>query len=416
MTTWFEEAGLGMFIHWDHASQQGLEISWPLVGGTTGSIMPHCQAVAVDDYHASATTFDPKAWEPRAVARLAKAAGMRYVILTTKHHSGYAMFHTKHSDFGVANSPYGADIVRGYADALREEDLRVGFYFSLSDWSHPDYPAFREEDKPYTGRPPRPSPDAWTRFTEAMFGEIRELLTNYEQVDVLWFDGGWERSADEWRATELESMIRELQPEILINDRLPGSNADYTTPEQFVPAQPPDGRWETCMTMNESWGYNPTDPDYKSATQLIHTLCEVAGKGGNFLLNVSPRGDGTLPPEQIERIEAVGAWMQRHGEAIHGTQPGLEPWQFYGPSTRNGDRIYLHLLSKPYGEVTVRGVKVKRIERVTALADGRELAFTTRTGIIESFAPDPDGELRIEVPDDVPDEHATVIAVDVRPA
>lgn len=168
------------------------------------------------------------------------------------------------------------------------------------------------------------------------------------------------------------------------------------------------------MTMNESWGYNPSDPDYKSPTRLIHTLCEVAGKGGNFLLNVSPRGDGTLPSEQVERLEAVGAWMRRHGEAIHGTTPGLEPWQFYGPSTRKGDRIFVHLLWKPYGEVTVRGLPIKRIERVTALGTGRELAFTTRTGILESFTPDPDGELRIEVPDDVLDDHATVLAVDVR--
>lgn len=414
---WFDEARFGMFIHWDHASQQGFEISWPLVGGTSGNVMPHCQSVEVDRYHASAKTFDPSKWDPKALMALARDAGMRYAILTTKHHSGYALFHSEHAPFGIAGSPYGRDIVREYAEAVREAGLRLGFYFSLSDWTHPDYPAFREEHKPYRfgQSPPKPDGETWARFTEAMFGQIRDLLTNYGHVDILWFDGGWERSAEDWRAAELEAMIRELQPGILINDRLPGANADYRTPEQFVPAAPPEGRWESCMTMNESWGYNPSDVDYKSPRRLIHTLCEVAAKGGNLLLNVSPRGDGTLPEEQLSRLDEVAAWMRANGESIHGAQPGLEPWQFYGPSTRVGDRVYLHLLMRPYDEVTARGVPVRRVERVVAVADGRELEFSTRTGIIEHYLPDPDGEVTIQVPDGIVDPYATVLALDIRP-
>ena len=170
------------------------------------------------------------------------------------------------------------------------------------------------------------------------------------------------------------------------------------------------------MTMNESWGYNPTDAHYKSARQLIHALCEVAGRGGNLLLNVSPRGDGTLPPEQVERLRAVGEWMRANGESITGTTAGLEPWQFYGPSTRRGDRVYLHLLMRPYESVTVRGVPIKRVQSVQALATGAELHHSTRTGIIDSLTEDPHGELTIEVPADLVDANATVLAVDLSPA
>src|SRR5262245_21803627 len=166
-----------------------------------------------------------------------------------------------------------------------------------------------------------------------MFAQVRELMTNYGEIACIWFDGGWERTIDQWRARDLEAMIRELQPGILINDRLPGAG-DYLTPEQFVPPQPLERPWETCMTINESWGYNPADTRYKSARTLIHRLCEIAGRGGNLLLNVSPRGDGTLPPEHFDRISEISEWMRKHGESIVGTTAGLEPWQFYGPSTR----------------------------------------------------------------------------------
>ena len=410
---WFSGAGLGMFVHWDHASQQGLELSWPLVGGIP--VLPKCQSVPVADYHASAATFDPTAWDPVALARRAKACGMTYAVLTAKHHNGYAMFDTKQSDFSVLHSPYGKDIVAGFVDALRAEGLRVGIYFSLSDWHQPDYPAFREEDKPYLflASPPWPPADQWERYLTFMRAQLTELLTNYGTVDVLWFDGGWERPADWWRSAELEEMIRGLQPDILINDRLP-MVGDFETPEQFVPAVPPAGAWETCLTMNDSWGFNPSDTEYKSARSLIHTLCEVASRGGNLLLNVSPTGTGELPPEQVERLDAVARWMSVHGESVVGTEPGLEPWQFYGPSTRRGDTLYLHLLMRPYEAVTVRGVPVRRVREVRVLGGrGEQLAFTTRTAILDSMAADPLGEVTITVPESVLDPDATVLAVEL---
>jgi alpha-L-fucosidase len=325
------------------------------------------------------------------------------------------MFHTKLSDFSIEHSPYGRDIVRELADALRAEDLRVGFYFSLCDWHHPDYPAFTEEHLPYRfgASPPMPSDEAWDRYLDFLFGQLRELLAEYGPVDVVWFDGGWERGRAKWKPIELEAMMRALQPDLLINDRLP-SVGDYVTPEQFVPATPPSGKWETCMTMNESWAWNPADGDYKSPRSLVHTLCEVVGRGGNLLLNISPTGDGSLPPEQVERLEHVGRWIARNGESVLDVEPGLAAWQHYGPSTRRGNRVYVHLLSKPYETVTVRGVKVNQVTGVTELASGTPLSFTTRTSIVEGFVDDPDGELTITVPPELIDDDATVLVLDFR--
>ncbi|MEX1253821.1 MAG: alpha-L-fucosidase [Dehalococcoidia bacterium] len=409
--SWFDTARFGMFVHWSHCAQQGIEVSWPLVGGNFA--LPYCSDVPVDEYHASAATFDPKQWDARKLARTARRLGMTYAVITTKHHDGYAMFHTKHSDYSIERSPFGRDVVREFLDAMRDEGLRVGVYYSLIDWHHPDYPPFTEADKPYVlGKWPKPAPGKWERFVEFMFAQVGELLTDYGKIDVIWFDGGWERSKDEWHSKELEQMIRSLQPEILINDRLPGVG-DYVTPEQFVPPLPPERPWETCMTINESWGYNVGDDHWKSARQLIQMLCEVAGRGGNLLLNVGPMGNGLLQPEVLERLGEVERWMAKNGESIVGTTPGLEPWQCYGSSTRVDNRVYVHLLLRPYETVAVRGVRIKRLRSVRALSTGEELPFDTRCGIIDAqFNPDPYGEVTVRVPEHAIDPYATVLALD----
>lgn len=411
MATWFDTARFGMFIHWGHSSQQGVELSWPMVGGNAA--LPGGD-MTVAAYQASAATFNPANWDPAGLARTAKSLGMQYAVFTTKHHDGYAMFDTKTSDFGVMHSPYGRDIVREFVEAFRAEGLRVGLYFSLIDWHHPDYPAFTDADKPYRfGRSKPPSPEQWERFLADMFEQVRELLANYGPIDVFWFDGGWERRPEQWRAKELEALIRELQPGIVINDRLP-TVGDFETPEQFVPPRPPAGPWETCMTLNESWAYNPADTAWKSPRQVVHTLCEVAGRGGNLLLNVSPMGDGAIVPEQRAILGAMQRWLAANGEAISGTEPGLEPWQFYGPSTRRGATTYLHLLMRPYETVTVRGVPIKHVRGVRVLATGRALEFTTRCSIMDQFFnPDPNGELTIHVPEDALDPLATVLAIEL---
>ena len=410
---WFEAARFGLFFHWGHSSQQGVELSWPMVGGNFA--LPHCEDIPFDEYQSTAATFDPQKFEPREWARLAKEMGAEYAVFTAKHHDGYSMFHTKLSDFSVEHSPFRRDIVREWVDVMREAGLRVGLYFSLIDWHHPDYPAFTDANRPYSPATwPRPTLEQWERYLQFMFGQVRELLTNYGRIDLIWFDGQWERTPEQWRANELAAMIRELQPEIVINDRLPGG--DYDTPEQFVPSRPPARPWEVCLTMNESWGYNPDDPDYKSSRTLVHTLCEIAGKGGRLLLNLGPRGDGTLAPEQLERVREVSDWMRRNGRSIVGTSPGLEPWQFYGPSTRSGETLYLHLLMRPYDAITVRGVPIRRVKSVRELASGNALAFSGRCSVIDQLLnSDPMGELTIEVPEPVLDPLATVLAVEIAP-
>ncbi len=411
---WFDTARFGMFIHWSHASQRGLELSWPLVGGIP--ILPACQDVEVDEYHATALSLAPKPESPRAWARLARQLGMQYAVLTTKHHDGWALFETALSDFSVMRSAYGKDVVREFVDAMREEGLRVGLYFSLIDWHHPDYPRFTDADKPYRfGMWRQPTREQWARFVPFFHGQVRELLTNYGPIDVLWFDGGWERTFEQWHSHELHDLIRSLQPEIVINDRLPGFG-DFDTPEQIVPAAPPAAAWETCLPINESWGSHPAHRRFKSARQLIHTLCEVAGKGGNLLLNVSPMGDGDLPPDQRERLAVVARWMEAHAASIVGTTPGLAPWQFYGPSTRRGSTVYLHLLMRPYETITVRGVPIRRVRAVRALGTGTPLPWTTRATLVDTmFNPDPMGELTVAVPEAVQDPNATVVALEIAP-
>lgn len=411
---WFDAARFGMFVHWGHSSQQGWELSWSLVGGVFS--LPYCQDTPIETYHQNAWTFNPSQYDPQEWARLAKQLGMQYVILTAKHHDGFAMFHTQQSEFSIQHAPYQQDIVRSFLDAMRAQRIRVGLYFSLSDWHHPDYPAFTEADKPYRfDGLPQPTPEQWQRYWEFLAAQLRELLTNYGKIDVLWFDGGWERTPEQWRSSELHQMIRDLQPDCLINDRLPGFG-DFDTPEQIIPAHPPERSWETCLTINESWGYNPTDQQFKSARQLIHSLCEVAGKGGNLLLNVSPMGNGQLPSEQVERLRAIAEWMSHHAESIIGTEPGLEAWQFYGTSTRREHRFYLHLLMKPYDAITVRGLPIKRIAAVRSLKTNQPLEYTTRCAILDSLHnPDPLGELTIQIPASEVDPNATVLTVDLLP-
>ena len=410
--TWFDEARFGMFVHWDPASQRGWEVSWPMAGGVFS--LPACQAVSPAEYHALAETFDPTAWDPVDLAARARACGMGYVVFTTRHHSGFAMFDSAQGGHGVREHLGGRDLFGELVQACRAEGLRIGVYYSLSDWHHPDYPPLTEAHRPYVLglSPPLPDADQANRFRHHLLDQLGELLTNYGSIDVLWFDGQWERAAQWWDVDAIAALARGLQPQILINDRLPG-HGDFQTPEQFVPPTAPGGRWESCVTINDSWGWNPDDPHHRSAHELVRILCETAGRGGNLLLNVSPRGDGSLPPEQIERLDAVADWMSRHARSIHGTAPGLEPWQFDGPSTRDGHRIHLFLIARPVESITVRGVPIRQVRSATVMGTGRALNFRTRTDVLGQLADSPLGELTVEVPLSELDELVTVVSLDL---
>lgn len=408
---WFDEARLGLFVHWGHYAAAGWEASWPLVGGVV--TLPHGQSLTVHDYHANAARFRPAPNAPAEWIAAAAQAGMRYAVMTTRHHDGFSLWPTQLSDYHIGLGGYDGDPVGEYVAACRKHGLKIGFYYSLPDWHHPDYPAFTEADKPYVfGRYPEADEAQWSRYQAYLRGQLTELLTNYGSIDILWFDGGWERDAADWDCEGIEELARSLQPHILINDRLPG-RGDYATPEQFIPPTPPGGRWETCLTMNESWGFNPHDTQYKSAATLVHTLSEVAGRGGNLLLNVSPDGNGRLIPEQKARLEALARWTERYGEAVFGTTPGLEPWQFYGPTTRREQTVYLHLLMHPNAPVTVRGVPVQHVSGVRSLSTGKALDYASRIPVLDTlFGTDGPGELLIDVPKSELDPTATVIAVE----
>ncbi len=431
--TWFKGAGLGLFVHWDHASRQGLEIGWSIAGEprlgdrpihefieavpqarTANIFHGRLRQVTLDEYNSSAPAFDPQEWDPVALAALAKRAGVQYAVLTTKHHSGYSMFHTATSKHSIEHSAYRKDIVRQFADAMRAAGIRVGFYFSLADWSHPDYPRLTPDLLPYrfAQTPPFPGEERWKRFRDDMFKQLRELLSNYGPIDLIWFDGGWERTPEMWQSNEVEALIRSLQPEIVLNDRLPGVDG-YKTPEQFIPATASAEPWEACMTIGESWGYDPDDTELKNAREIIHRLVEVVSRGGNLLLNVSPMGSGALPSTQIERLQALAAWMERHRDSVIGVEPGLEAWQFGGMSTRRGQRVYLILPFRPYDSVTVRGVPLKSIQAVTCLGSNETLAYSARFSAMDAVIGDPSGEIRIEMPERLIDEYATVLAIDL---
>ena len=415
---WFSGAGFGIFVHWDHASQQELEISWPLVGrelvpGKGGG------PVTVEQYQSSASTFNPIKWDAGEVARLAKRAGATYVVFTARHHAGYSMFHSRFSEFGIEHSPFKRDIVREFVEAVRAEGLRVGLYYSLSDWNHPDYPAFRMEDRPYpaefwpkAGRPEsaglperedrhrRPTPEQWARYQDYLRGQLTELITNYGKIDLLWFDGEWERSEVEWDSAGLRRLVKSLQPDIVINDRLQG-HGDYETPEQGFPLEVPAGPWELCLTIGDVWAWSPDETRNKSARSILNTLIDVTSLGGNLLLNIGPKGDGTLNQDQIDRLEEIGRWMEKHRESVIGVSP-TNGISFYGPTTARNETLYLHLVMTPVDEVIVRGCPVGRISKVRLLATDEQLEYEVNLEVHDLIASgsekDKRGELRISAP------------------
>ena len=319
---WWQEARFGMFIHWGPVSIVGTEIGW-----SRGAPRPGREGqgeVPVEVYDNLYHMFNPTQYDAREWVRIAKDAGMKYMVLTTKHHDGFCMFDSKLTDYDIMNTPYGKDIVKQYVDACRAEGMPVGFYYSQPDWHHPDY---RGENH--------------ARYIEYLHGQVRELMTNYGKISILWFDGLGGKSED-WNAPELFKMIRELQPGILINNRA-GVPGDYGTPEQRVGGFDLERPWETCMTIGRQWAYKPYEP-VKTLEQCVAILAQCAGGDGNLLFNVGPMPSGALDPRHVERLAEMGDWMDANSESIYGTrggpyQPG--PW---GASTRKGSTVYLHLL------------------------------------------------------------------------
>jgi len=356
-TQWWREAKFGMFIHWgiyavpaDATDLQGRKTiaEWYLSN----------KQMQVRDYEKFAAQFNPVRFNAREWVRMAKEAGMKYIVITSKHHDGFCMFDTKLTDYNIVKAtPFGRDPMKELAAECKRQGIKLCFYYSIMDWHHPDYLPRRPWE-----RDVRPAEGAdLNRYIDFMKGQLRELLTNYGPIGVLWFDGGWEHNAQELRSAEVNAFIRSLQPQILINDRnhLP---EDFSTPEQTIPAGAlPGGRlWETCMTINDTWGYAKNDTNWKSAEDLIRKLCDIAHKGGNFLLNVGPTAEGTFPEPIVERLQRIGQWMKVNGKSIYGTtQSPFRKLSFDGRCTAKGNTLYLHVFTWPEGDLRVEGLETK---------------------------------------------------------
>jgi alpha-L-fucosidase len=403
---WFTDAKLGIFLHWGIYAVDGVTESWSFY---TGEVSHETYMKQLDGF--TARNYNPDAW-----ADLFVRAGARYAVLTAKHHDGVALWDTTQTDLSVAHkSPAGRDLIGPYANALRRRDLKVGLYFSHLDWSHPDYASVRDEgpdrtwrtDNPYTSPPPgHENPEAWERFLRFHRGQLRELVEKYAP-DLLWFDGDGDRSEGQWRMRELRDELLSLKSDLVFNGRM-GGYGDYTTPEQGVPITAPDTPWELCYTLNDSWGYRHTDVNHKSVGQLVRTFAETIGAGGNLLLAVGPREDGTITPEQTIRLEGLGAWISRNREAVYGSVAGLPPGHHYGPSTLSKDRqtLYAFLIDPPTEFVAVRGL-VNEVKSVSVLGTG-EILGHRRVGGFKHVP----GVLYIDPPSS-PGEHITVLALEL---
>jgi len=412
--SWYRNAKFGMFVHWGPYSQSSVEASWPIM-------VPKPEGITEAAYRALPQTFNPVKFDPNAFVELARLAGQEYMVFTTKHHDGFCMFDSSYSEYKITNTPYGKDIVAQLAKACDEDGMPLGFYYSPPDMHHP---GFRDTTKlakeNWHGEPQRPE---WSSYLEYMQLQLAELLTRYGPVAIVWFDGLNDQR--KYNGARVIEMIRELQPDTLVNDRL-GVDGDYETPEQFIPTAIPtkgivltgidpqvsrqlknslpsreDFRlWETCMTINNTWAYNKNDRDFKSEQTLIRSLVEVASRGGNFLLNVGPQPDGQIQPEFQERLRAIGDWLTLNGDAIYGTTYGPVQGVAGLRTTANDKSIFVHIFDWPATEACeITGVEVK-VMSARLLANGRSLTFHQG-----------EGKLRIDIPKQAPDPNVSVIAL-----
>lgn len=354
-TAWFQHDRFGMFVHFGLYALPARH-EWVMTW----------EKRTVEDYAKYFEYFDPDLFDPLDWARQAKQAGMKYVVLTTKHHDGFCLWDSALTDYKTTSTPFGRDLVAEYVTALRAEGLRVGFYHSLIDWHHPDFTIDGHH-------PQRDHPDVqalnasrdMNRYRDYLHGQVRELLTNYGQIDYLFFDFSYDvlgdvvwggKGAADWAAEELLALVRELQPNILVNDRL-GIDGDFVTPEQYQPSQPmknDDGRhviWEACQTLNGSWGYDRDNLAYKTPDLLVRMLIDGVSKDGNLLLNVGPTGRGNLDPRAGESLQQIGEWMKLHERSIRGAEASAFTPPADARYTQRGNRLYLHLFSWPLEHV-----------------------------------------------------------------
>lgn len=428
-TKWFMDARFGMFIHW------GL-YSIPACGEWVMSE----REMTVEDYEQYFERFDPVAYDPKKWVQAAKNAGMKYVVLTAKHHDGFCLFDSKLTDYKCTNTKAGRDLVREYVDACREAGLRVGLYYSIIDWHHPDFPKYGDRQHPMRNNEAyKDEKIDFERYLEYMHGQVKELVTNYGKIDILWFDFSYDDMCGEkWRATDLIKMVRSYQPDVIIDNRLEGAgdnhgsiatvnpliySGDFASPEQIIP---PTGvrdeagemiPWELCATMNNHWGYCNFDHEYKSPAMLIRKLVECVSKGGNMILNVGPDAKGRIPEESYQILAEIGKWMEKNQESIYGCGISTLPKPEWGRYTQKGNTIYAHVYETPLGALPLYGIAPERLKKVYYLADGSEMnrgeawntVLYTETAFV-SFGENPVFTYPL------PDEKDTVLKIELKDA
>jgi alpha-L-fucosidase len=349
------------------------------------------RGITAAEYERIPPLFQPSAFDPAAWVSLARAAGMRYLVMTAKHHDGLAMWDTRTTDWNVARrTPYGRDVMRLLADECRRQGMPLVIYYSQLDWHHPDY-----FPRGGTGRTAaRPDSGNWDRYLDFMDAQLRELLTGYGPVAGVWLDGFWDRGDADWRLARTYRMIRELQPGALIisnHNGPPHEGEDVITFEQYVrPEHVPPGSTlplEVSAKINDTWGFRLWDRDYKSVDSLVRTMVRAAGQGANFLLNVGPMPDGRIQPEFVERIEGVGRWMTRYGPSIHGTRAGPVAPRPWGVTTQRGDTVFVHVLSWPDRLLTLPPLP-RQVTAARSLRDGAVVAVTQDSAGVRLVLPD----------------------------
>ena len=386
---WFTEARFGMFIHF------GL-YSIPARGEWVRSE----EFIPKEDYDPLINEFNPTRCDMRQWMRTARDAGMQYVLFTAKHHDGFCLYDSAYTDFKSTNSPAGRDFVREFLDAAREYGLRAGLYFSIIDWRHPDFPHYGDKQHPMRNDPAYGNENRdFNRYLDFFHAQVKEVCSNYGKLDLIWFDFSYDDLRGEaWRGTELMEMVRSLQPDVVINNRLEVSgegygslaacsptpyHGDFITPEKMIPPHglvDVEGRplvWESCVTMNDHWGYCATDNFYKPAPMLIKQLVECVSKGGNMILNIGPDATGRIPQRSLEIMAEMGRWLERNGASIYGCGPaGMEKPE-YGRITRRGDTLYYHLYENTIGPMPLPGLEKERVGAIRRLADGTEAPLST---------------------------------------
>jgi len=416
-TEWFVHDRFGMFIHWGTYALAARH-EW----------VKHHERIATKDYQKYFDHFNPDLYDPRQWARAAKNAGMKYFVITTKHHEGFCLWDTKYTDYKATNTPYGRDVLKPMVEAFREEGLRVGFYHSLIDWHHPEFPIDRihPQRDDQAARKAAAGRDV-KKYAAYLRDQTRELLTQFGQIDVLWFDfsypGADGKGRDDWQSEKLLEMVRKLQPGIMVNNRLDLPHApDFVTPEQYQPTEwPKDKRgrkqiWEACQTFSGSWGYHRDEASWKSVHTLLWMLIDGVSKGGNLLLNVGPTGRGEFDARAMDRLEGIGRWMRVHGRSIYGCTEA--PAKFvapqdsrytYNPATRT---LYLHLFAWPFKAIHLSGMAGK-VKYAQLLNDASEIRFRdAKTEVHAALnAKTRAGDLTLELPALKPDVEVPVVEI-----